>query len=84
MKKLFVGNLSFNLTEAELEELFAQSGKVTSVAIPTDRDSGRKRGFAFVEMDTEAEAEAAIHNLNGREVDGRHLAVSSAKPKVRT
>jgi RNA recognition motif-containing protein len=83
MKKLFVGNLSFNLSETDLENLFAQSGKVVSVAIPTDRDTGRKRGFAFVEMDTEADAEAAIQNLNGRDVDGRQLAVSISKPKVR-
>jgi len=78
-----VGNLSFNLTEADLEQLFAKSGKVVSVSIPTDRDSGRKRGFAFVEMDTEAEAEAAIQNLNGSEVDGRQLAVNISKPKTR-
>ena len=83
MKKLFVGNLSYNLTEADIEQLFAQAGKVISVAIPTDRDSGRKRGFAFVEMDTDAEAEAAIERLNGREVDGRQLAVNLSKPKTR-
>ena len=84
MKKIFVGNLSFKLTESDLEQLFAQSGKVISVAIPVDRDTGRKRGFAFVEMDTEAEAEAAIQDLNGKEVDGRQLAVNISKPKVRT
>jgi cold-inducible RNA-binding protein len=83
MKKLFVGNLSFKLTESDIEQMFAQSGKVVSVAIPVDRDTGRKRGFAFVEMDTEAEAEAAIQNLNGKEVDGRQLAVNISKPKVR-
>lgn len=81
--KLFVGNLSFNLTEADMEQLFAQHGKVISVAIPTDRDSGRKRGFAFVEMATQAEADAAIEALNGKEVDGRQLAVNMSKPKVR-
>jgi len=84
MKKLFVGNLSFKLTEADIEQMFAQSGKVVSVAIPVDRDTGRKRGFAFVEMDTEAEAEAAIQNLNGKEVEGRQIAVNISKPKVRT
>ncbi len=83
MKKLFVGNLSFNMSEGDVEELFAPSGKVVSVAIPTDRDTGRKRGFAFVEMDTDAEAEAAIQALNGRDVDGRQLAVNLSKPKVR-
>jgi len=81
--KLFVGNLSFNLSEANLEELFAQHGKVLSVAIPTDRDTGRKRGFAFVEMATEAEAEAAIQGLNGKDADGRQLAVNLSKPKTR-
>ncbi len=79
--KLFVGNLSYNLDEAGVEELFAQSGKVVSVAIPTDRDTGRKRGFAFVEMGTEAEAEAAIRNLNGQNIDGRQLVVNPSKPK---
>lgn len=81
--KLFVGNLSFNLTEADMEKLFAQHGKVVSVAIPTDRDSGRKRGFAFVEMETADEAEAAIQSLNGKDVDGRQLAVNLSKPKVK-
>ncbi|HMW91953.1 MAG TPA: RNA-binding protein [Candidatus Obscuribacter sp.] len=83
MKKLFVGNLSFNLTESDLEALFAPSGQVTSVSIPTDRESGRKRGFAFVEMNTEAEGEAAIRNLDGKEVDGRTIAVNVSKPKPR-
>jgi RNA recognition motif-containing protein len=82
--KLFVGNLSFNLSEAALEELFATHGKVVSVAIPTDRDTGRKRGFAFVEMETEAEAQAAIQGLNGKEVDGRQLAVNLSKPKTKS
>lgn len=81
--KLFVGNLSFNLTESNLEELFSQSGKVVSVAIPTDRDSGRKRGFAFVEMGSQAEAEAAIKQFNGHNVDGRDLVVNPSKPRVR-
>jgi cold-inducible RNA-binding protein len=81
--KLFVGNLSFNLNESNLEQLFAQSGRVVSVAIPTDRDSGRKRGFAFVEMETEAEAEAAIKSLNGQDVDGRQIVVNASRPKER-
>lgn len=83
MKKLFVGNLSFNLDESDIEQLFAQSGKVVSVAIPTDRDSGRKRGFAFVEMGSDSEAEAAIQKLNGYAVDGRALAVNLSRPKSR-
>lgn len=82
--KLFVGNLSWNLTEGTLEQLFAEHGKVLSVAIPTDRDTGRKRGFAFVEMETEEEAETAIQRLNGKDVDGRQLAVNAAKPKARS
>lgn len=82
MKKLFVGNLSFNVSESDLETIFAESGKVVSIAIPTDRATGRKRGFAFVEMDTPAEAEAAIENLNGRNVDGRALAVNISKPRT--
>lgn len=82
--KLFVGNLSFKLTEADMEDLFGQHGKVISVAIPTDRDTGRKRGFAFVEMETQVEAEAAIQNLNGKDVDGRQLAVNLSKPKTRS
>ncbi len=82
--KLFVGNLSFKLTEAEVEELFGQYGTVVSCAIPTDRDTGRKRGFAFVEMGSQEEAEAAIKALNGRDVAGRPLAVSVSQPKPRT
>lgn len=82
--KLFVGNLSFNVAEAALEDLFAQHGKVISVAIPTDRDSGRKRGFAFVEMGSEAEAQAAMDSLNGKDLDGRQLAVNPSKPKTKS
>lgn len=82
--KLFVGNLSFNVNEEKLEQLFAQHGKVVSVAIPTDRDTGRKRGFAFVEMETQAEADAAIQSMNGQDVDGRQLAVNPSRPKTRS
>src|SRR5208283_251816 len=79
--KLFVGNLSFKISEAELESLFGQYGTVVSCSIPTDRDTGRKRGFAFIEMSNQAEAEAAIKGLNGRDVDGRQLSVSVSQPK---
>lgn len=79
--KLFVGNLSFNLSDSELEELFAEYGTVTSCSVPTDRDTGRKRGFAFIEMGTQAEAEAAIKGLNGRDIGGRQLNVSVSQPK---
>ena len=79
--KLFVGNVSFNLNEQNIEELFAPAGKVVSVVIPTDRDTGRKRGFAFVEMGSQADAEEAIRKLNGQEVDGRQIAVNPSTPK---
>jgi len=79
--KLFVGNLSFKVTEDELLELFSEAGKVVSVAIPTDRETGRKRGFAFVEMETQAEAEAAVKQFNGQSLDGRQIAVNPSQPK---
>jgi RNA recognition motif-containing protein len=79
--KLFVGNLPFKTSEAELEELFAQSGPVVSVAIPTDRETGRKRGFAFVQMGDQSSAEAAVKALNGTTIDGRQLVVNPAKEK---
>jgi cold-inducible RNA-binding protein len=79
--KLFVGNLSFKVTEAELEELFTQAGVVVSVAIPTDRETGRKRGFAFVEMQSQAEAEAAVKQFNGATIDDRQIAVNPSQPK---
>ncbi len=81
--KLFVGNLSFKTTQQELQDLFAEHGEVISVAIPQDRETGRQRGFAFVEMSNQAQAEAAIKALNGREVDGRQIAVNVSTPKPR-
>jgi cold-inducible RNA-binding protein len=82
--KLFVGNIPFKLTEEDLERLFSESGKVVSVSMPLDRDTGRKRGFAFVEMGSEAEAEKAVEQLNGSNVDGRDLVVNPSKPRERT
>lgn len=79
--KLFVGNLSFKTTQQDLQDLFAQYGEVVSVAIPQDRETGRQRGFAFVEMSTQEQAEAAIKALNGRELDGRQIAVNVSTPK---
>lgn len=79
--KLFVGNLSFKTTQQGLQDLFAEYGEVVSVAIPQDRDTGRQRGFAFVEMANQADAEAAIKALNGRELDGRQIAVNVSTPK---
>lgn len=79
--KLFVGKLSFNTTEQSLEALFAQFGKVVSAAVATDRDSGRSRGFGFVEMETQEEADAAIAALDGKDFEERTIVVNIAKPK---
>jgi cold-inducible RNA-binding protein len=77
---MYVGNLSFNTTEQDVQELFAEFGKVQSVAMITDRDSGRFRGFCFVEME-ESAANAAIKALNGKNVDERELQVNEARPR---
>lgn len=79
--KLFVGNLSFKTTQQGLQDLFSEYGEVVSVAIPQDRETGRQRGFAFVEMANQADAEAAIKALNGRDLDGRQIAVNVSTPK---
>ncbi|MCI0337888.1 MAG: RNA-binding protein [Acidobacteria bacterium] len=79
--RLYVGNLPFSVTEQDLEDLFSQSGQVESTNIVTDRDTGRSRGFAFVEMDSREAADAAIQALNGYEIDGRSLTVNEARPK---
>ena len=79
--KLFVGNLSFKTTEAQLEEAFSKSGTVASVAIPTDRETGRKRGFGFVEMETKEMADAAVREFNGQSLDGRQIVVNESKPR---
>jgi RNA recognition motif-containing protein len=81
MSKLYVGNCSFDITEQQLRDLFAPYGEVTSVNVITDRDTGRPRGFAFVEMASDAEAQAAIKGVNGTEHGGRTLKVNEAKPK---
>jgi RNA recognition motif-containing protein len=83
-KKLFVGNISFKMNEDDLKDLFSQSGTVVSVAIPTDRETGRKRGFAFVEMENQEEADAAIETFNGKTIEGREIIVNPSKPKERT
>ena len=79
MTKIYVGNLSFNSTEAELRELFSQHGSVSSVSLVTDRETGQARGFGFVEM--ENGAEAAISALDGKQVGGRTLKVNEARPR---
>ena len=80
-KKLYVGNLPYSATEATLRELFASCGEVTSVAIITDRDSGRSKGFGFVEMATDAAAQQAISQVNGKTVDDRAITVAEARPQ---
>src|SRR4051812_43367772 len=81
MKNLFVGNMSFHTTEDELRSLFEPFGEITRLQIVTDRDTGRARGFAFVEMANDEEAEKAIAALNGKEFGGRTLNVNEARPK---
>jgi len=79
-KKLYIGNISFSVDDQSLTDLFAQFGQVESARIITDRETGRSKGFAFVEMSTDAEATTAIEKLNGYELSGRALNVSEAKP----
>ena len=79
--KLYVGNLSFNTSSQELETMFAEAGTVQSANIVEDRETGRSRGFGFVEMSTKEEAQAAITALDGKEFDGRSLKVNEAKPR---
>lgn len=82
MKKIYVGNLNFQTDEDTLRSSFAQFGQVDTVDIVRDRDSGQPRGFAFVEMSNDSEADAAIAGLNGQQVDGRALTVNEARPKA--
>lgn len=79
--KLYVGNLSWNTTEDGLKDIFSQAGSVVSATIMTDRMTGRSRGFAFVEMGSDQEAQKAIESLNGKEIDGRAIVVNEAKPQ---
>jgi len=79
--KLYVGNLSYNATGSELEQLFAAHGSVQSAEVIADRDTGRSKGFGFVQMGSDSEAQAAIAALNGKEHDGRALTVNEAKPR---
>jgi cold-inducible RNA-binding protein len=79
--KLFVGSLSFSVNEDQLKELFATVGTVTSCSIIIDRDTNRSKGFGFVEMSTDAEAQAAIAQLNGKDLEGRSIIVNEARPK---
>jgi RNA recognition motif-containing protein len=80
-RKIYVGNLSYNVTSSDLEQLFTAHGQVQSAEVISDRESGRSKGFGFVEMSSDEEAQAAIAALNGTEHDGRNLTVNEAKPK---
>lgn len=79
--KLYVGNLSYNTTENQLQDLFAEHGPVTAVDLIMDKFSGRPRGFGFVTMETKEGAEAAIQAMNGKNIDGRNLTVNEARPR---
>jgi len=81
-RKLYVGNLPYEIGEAELQDLFAQAGSVESVNVMRDQATGRARGFAFVEMSTDEEAQNAITTLSGTQVGGRNLTVNEARPKA--
>ncbi|MBI4130775.1 RNA-binding protein [Candidatus Roizmanbacteria bacterium] len=81
-KKVFVGGLAWATTDDKLREFFSQAGKVVSATVITDRMSGRSKGFGFVEYETEEEAQKAITELNGKELDGRKVAVNEARPMV--
>jgi RNA recognition motif-containing protein len=79
--KLYVGNLTYRTNSSDLEQLFSQYGTVQSAEVISDRDTGRSKGFGFVEMSTDAEAKTAIENLHDHEVDGRRLTVNEARPR---
>ena len=81
-QKLYVGNLPYNVSDDSLKDLFAQAGTVASAQVIVDRMSGRSKGFGFVEMGSDAEAQAAIDMFNGKEHEGRNLTVNEARPKV--
>jgi RNA recognition motif-containing protein len=81
-KKLYVGNLAYAITDSDLERIFQEHGSVQSAQVIMDRDTGRSKGFGFVEMGSDQEAQAAIAALNGKEVDGRALTVNEARPKT--
>ena len=80
-KKLYVGNLTYEVTDSQLERMFAAHGAVQSAQVIMDRDTGRSKGFGFVEMGNDQEAQAAIQALNGKQIDGRSLTVNEAKPR---
>jgi len=79
-KKLYVGNLSYSVNDESLQQNFSEFGTVTSAKVMMDRDSGRSKGFGFVEMSSDAEAQAAIRGMNGKNIDGRDMVVNEARP----
>ena len=79
-KKLYVGNLSYSVSDDSLQQYFSEFGSIASVKVMMDRDSGRSKGFGFVEMSNDAEAQAAIAGLNGKVIDGRGMVVNEARP----
>ena len=81
-RKLYVGNLPYSVTQQALEETFGQCGTVDSVNVITDRDTGQSKGFGFIEMSNDSEAQKAIQELNGTSIDGREIKVNEAKPKA--
>jgi len=81
LKNIYVGNIPYNATEDQLREVFEQCGKVSRVHLVMDRDTGRPRGFAFVEMEDDGEGQTAIESLNGKQLDGRSLVVNEARPR---
>jgi RNA recognition motif-containing protein len=82
-KRIYVGNLAFSTTESALSDHFSQAGTVESVRLITDRDTGRSKGFGFIEMSNDEEADRAISELNGKDLDGRNLTVNEARPQER-
>ena len=80
-KKLYCGNLSYNTVDSDLNQIFGEFGTITSAQVIMDRDTGRSKGFGFVEMNSDEEAQAAIAGVNGREQDGRTLTVNEARPR---
>ena len=81
-KKLYVGNLTYGVTDSELEQMFAAHGTVESAQVIIDRDTGRSKGFGFVEMGSDQEAQTAIAAMNGKDIEGRSLTVNEARPKT--
>jgi RNA recognition motif-containing protein len=83
MKKIYVGNLPWSATDASLQDAFSTFGEVASASVVTDRETGRSRGFGFIEMEDGADADKAIRELDGRDLDGRAMRVNEARPKER-